>query len=244
MLLKKLGGAVGWAVDILLLDEDESKETKQGEKTLRERKAEAVECMAYVRDVLSRGGKGEIEEERLIGEEEYKRRRRNKEMEKANLPSISKPVLPPPRIASSETPSRATAKTHTSPAATEPATPISSLSKSPVLHPPTNSTSSNKPFSSVSSRVNQTPPPRSKPPMTKAPVIVEPKKLVPPWEHTPSNFSGDSPYAAESLPRLPPASTTATPRKSASYSIPRIPHPSTNETPPESTHADPLGVLR
>ena len=230
-------------MDVLLLDEDESKETKEGEKTLRERKAEAVECMAYVRDVLARGGKGEIEEERLVSEEEYKRRQKNKEKERANTPLSLKPVLPPPRLASSETTSHAAAKPRSTLTTTDPATPISSLTKTAVSYPSTtNPISSSTPVASFSSRINQTPQPKPKLTMTKAPVT-GPKKIIPPWEHTPSKFSDDSPYAGESLPRVPPASTPAPSRKPVDYSIPRIPPPAA-EAPPESTRADPLGVLR
>jgi TBC1 domain family member 5 len=236
MLLKSLGDAVGWAVDVLLLDEDESKEVKEGEKTMRERKAEAVQCMAYVRDVLSRGGKGEIDEERLVSGVEYQRRQRNKEERSSTLESrqslSSKPKPLPTRIASSDTTSHAAGRPRSVPTAT---TPIASLTKIPVPHPSPRLTSP-IPSNTFSSMANQAPQPRPQPVTTKA-AGSEPKNVVQPWERTP-RFSGDSPYTNESLPRFPPTSTVG------HGSMSRVSPSTTNTAPPESPHADPLGVLR
>lgn len=236
---------MGWAVDVLLLDDDGSKEAKEGEKTLRERKAEAVQCMAYVRDVLSRGGKGGIDQERLVSEE-YKRQQRNYEkegsstLESHHSPS-SKPVTISTGAVASATTSRATGKPRSAPIATSP---ISSLTKTPIPLTSPGLASSSTPLASFSSRANQTPQPRLKALTAKVPGS-EPKHVVQPGELAPSKFSGDSPYTNESLYRLPSSSTTHS-RDSADGrdSISRV-SPSTAEPPPpELPHADPLGVLR
>ena len=65
---RKLGDAVGWIVDTLLLDEGDVKDNP-GKKTLHKRKQEALESLAYVRDIL-KGTVSDIEEDRLVGEEE------------------------------------------------------------------------------------------------------------------------------------------------------------------------------
>ncbi|OBZ75172.1 TBC1 domain family member 5 [Grifola frondosa] len=76
-LQKKLGDSVAWIVDTLLLDEGEGTPDAQA-KTIQNRKREALECLSYVRDVL-KGTVTEVEEERLISEEESKRRAKTKE---------------------------------------------------------------------------------------------------------------------------------------------------------------------
>jgi TBC1 domain family protein 5 len=247
--LKTLGDAVGWAVDVLLLDEEVAQETKEGQKTLRQKKTEAVECMAYVRDVLSRGGKGEVDEERLVSEEEYRgRRQRKEETERADAapvhtePPPPKPVLPPPRIASSEGTSDSMAKPRTMLSTRDSTRPISSLTRTPVAPNQTPLTSSPNTLNiPLASRGNPVPRSRPKPPATTA---AEPKKVSPPWQHTRSNFSDNSPFASGSLPRLPPPSTTAPPRKPPDHSLSRSSPPNTNDTAHEPPRADPLGVLR
>ena len=77
---RKLGDAVGWIVDTLLLDEGELKDDA-AKKTLHKRKQEALESLAYVRDIL-KGTVVEVEDDRLVGEEEVKRR---KEKEKRQV---------------------------------------------------------------------------------------------------------------------------------------------------------------
>ncbi|OSX64831.1 hypothetical protein POSPLADRAFT_1123881, partial [Postia placenta MAD-698-R-SB12] len=78
---RRLGDSVGWIVDTLLLDE-ESPENEEQLKIIRSRKREALECLAYVRDVL-KGSVTEVEDERLVGEEERKRRQSLQEEEAA-----------------------------------------------------------------------------------------------------------------------------------------------------------------
>ncbi|GJE98099.1 RabGAP/TBC protein [Phanerochaete sordida] len=80
-LQRRLGDSVGWIVDTLLLD-DGSVDNQDRAKSIKERKREAVECLSYVRDVLKGSvPPSQIEEDRLVGEEELKARRA-KELEK------------------------------------------------------------------------------------------------------------------------------------------------------------------
>ena len=74
---KKLGKGLGWAVDALL----QSGESPE----IENRKREAVECLAYVRDVLNTAKvPTDLDEERLFGEEELNRlRAEKKEKEEA-----------------------------------------------------------------------------------------------------------------------------------------------------------------
>lgn len=239
MLLRRLGDAVGRAVDVLLLDED-SKEIRQSEKTLRERKTEAMQCMAYVRDVLSRGGEGEIDEKQLIKVDGYNSQRRDTNIERT---SSIEDIQPPPsnlvrRAASSETISHTTVgKPRSALTTTESATPVLSFTKT-TPHPPIGVTLPIRPLTSFSSRANQTPQPRLKPVPNKA-TRSGPKKVLP-WGQTPSTYSSDSPYAGESSHRFPSPSTTPS-HKVADPPI--SPLPNTAEAPPESPQADPLGVL-
>ena len=70
---KKLGDAVGLAVDALLQDEAEGLD-KDRLVAIKEKKREAIESLAYVRDVL-KDTVADIDEERLFGETEYRVRR-------------------------------------------------------------------------------------------------------------------------------------------------------------------------
>ncbi|KAF8636563.1 hypothetical protein AX17_003375 [Amanita inopinata Kibby_2008] len=62
---KRLGKALGWAVEVMLKEEGEVADKKR----LQREKKEALESVAYVRDVLLSDG-GEVEEERLYKREE------------------------------------------------------------------------------------------------------------------------------------------------------------------------------
>jgi TBC1 domain family protein 5 len=97
---KQLGKAVSWIVDALLQDEDGVKDKEQL-KSIQLKKREALESLAYVRDVLN-GGIARVEEERLWGEHEFGRRRSesaevttrnsdNSSFERLDRPQINKP---------------------------------------------------------------------------------------------------------------------------------------------------------
>jgi len=224
-LLKTLGDAVSWAVDVLLQDEETAKDTG---KSLAERKREAIECMAYVRDVMAQGGKGEIDEERLVGEEEYQRRKHQNTIANLPTPQPPKPAaqLPPVTIPRTESHARQKSSLGTK----EGFTPTSGLPRTP----PVSSNIPSEPLTRLSSGpITQLPKTKASkpPPLNMNP---PPKKVIPPWEHTPSNFSADSPYTA-SLPRLPPPLSTT----SRTFS----PQPSImSPSEPEAPKSDPLGV--
>ena len=76
---KRLGEALGWVVDVMLQDE-----SGQDLERLRERKRTALESLAYVRDVLM-GNAGELEDDRLFGEEEAWRRKLEAEAKASEL---------------------------------------------------------------------------------------------------------------------------------------------------------------
>ncbi|KAK2466961.1 hypothetical protein APHAL10511_001219 [Amanita phalloides] len=67
---KRLGEALGWVVDVMLQDESGVQDLER----LRRRRREALESLAYVRDALM-GEVCELEEDRLFGEEELRRKR-------------------------------------------------------------------------------------------------------------------------------------------------------------------------
>lgn len=69
---QRLGKSVSWIVDMLLQDEDGVKEPERL-KEIQGKKREALESLSYVRDVLN-GGVTKVEEERLWGEQEFRRR--------------------------------------------------------------------------------------------------------------------------------------------------------------------------
>jgi TBC1 domain family member 5 len=236
-LQRRLGDSVGWIVDTLLLDEADDQEQAKG---IRERKREALECLSYVRDVL----KGsvpttQIEEDRLVGEEELKRRRA-KSLEREGVAAMATkvereptnvgPALPPP--VATAPPSF---QPHTSTRRSQDHFTIgSSLTRVPV-----------KPAPAPSPAV------RSPSPTPTISVLAPNANAVPlaPWNHTRSTFM--SPQDLNSLPRMPSRpSAAASVRPSAGRSASSFPP---SQTPsgdtsardqPPSRHQDPLGVLR
>lgn len=216
-LLKTLSSAIGWAVDVLLLDDEEFKQT---DRPLDERKQEAIECMAYVRDVLAQGGKCEIDEERLVSGEEYKRRKQQNE---TSVPQMPKPVVHPPTLLNTRADDRV--KSLMSPAREDTFTPLSSLPRTPHASAPLSPDAISR-FSSQS--------------MTQSRMAVtgasSRRRIIPPWQHTPSDFSGDTPYTRAVLPRPPPPSSSG-------------PVPTKSPFPPsegslDHFHSDPLGAMR
>jgi hypothetical protein len=111
--------------------------------------------------------------------------------------------------------------------------PISSLTRIPIPHPLDSSASPEVPlfpFSRQGSRVAPSP----------IHTTDSPRKAIPPWEQTPSNFSSDTRFA---LPRLPPPSSTTPSWNPSDHKIvaPGSPVivPGASPEPPQS---DPLGV--
>lgn len=89
----RLGESLGWIVDVLLQDEGEA----QDRQRLANQKREALESLSYIRDVL-RGNATGLEEDRLIGEEEL-RRRKLKAQKEADGKILAGAVNIPPPIA-------------------------------------------------------------------------------------------------------------------------------------------------
>ncbi|KZS98922.1 RabGAP/TBC [Sistotremastrum niveocremeum HHB9708] len=226
LLLKQLSGAVGNAIDVLLQNDEDS--------AIHNKKREALECLDYVREVLGRGGTGEIDEERLYGETEYQKRReaaREKE-ERAKAEAM----------AAAKAKEEAAAKLRvTSPQA------VASFARAPSAIAPSRE---HRHRAALPPRDRHPPIALTRTPMT--PPILSPHanprvSPAPPWEHTPSNFSS-SPLA-DSLPRLPPASTST---RSIGKSSPASSYPphshhqmysNTEEPHKRSPPHDPLGVL-
>ncbi|KAG5654512.1 hypothetical protein H0H81_001153 [Sphagnurus paluster] len=91
---KRLGTSLEWIVDVLLQDEGESADPQR----LKKQKQEALESLSYIRDILI-GSVDEIEEERLVGEQEMLRRRSREGNAMQAVPRlVATDVPPPPRV--------------------------------------------------------------------------------------------------------------------------------------------------
>ncbi|KAF8921373.1 rab-GTPase-TBC domain-containing protein, partial [Mucidula mucida] len=88
---KRLGDSLSWIVDVLLLDESGTPDPG----LLKKKRREAVESLAYVRDVLVSNAT-DVEEDRLIGEEERKQRKAKAKMRENREPDVTAPSLPTP----------------------------------------------------------------------------------------------------------------------------------------------------
>ena len=222
---RTLGASVSWIVDTLLLDEDADESEERAQK-VKESKREALEALAYVRDVLL-SGSTEVDEERLMSEEEFKKRRRaqqEKEEQAATSTrreeprsSFDKAVISVPPVLKPATQRQATNAPRPRTVASHSALPSSSSSSfdSPRLEAPKSHRASS--FAATSPG-----------PDTKAP-----------WNYTKSSFSSPlGGFSAEvpSLAPLPRASTALTPPTTAVQSSP------SGQTPTSRLH-DPLGVL-
>ncbi|KDQ59571.1 hypothetical protein JAAARDRAFT_205600 [Jaapia argillacea MUCL 33604] len=243
-LQRKLGGSVTWIVDTLLQDEDAKDE--EAAKAVRGRKREALECLAYVRDVLN-GAVSEVEDERLVGEDEYKRRRAQAQQSyntatvrpsttstdgsniaQQQLPSVTlpQPAVPPTSFNESRV------RTH------------HARSSRDYFTAPSPSPPKPSPARSPSPNVNRSPATTPTPNANSAPIA--------PWNYTPSNFSG-TPSNLATLPRPPPRTSSSIlskrPSESALSYSPTPPASDSQEPPPtnvarRTVYQDPLGALR
>lgn len=223
---RTLGASVSWIVDTLLLDEDADESEGRAQK-VRESKREALEALAYVRDVLL-SGSTDVDEERLMSEEEFKKRRRaqqEKEEQAATVTSTRReePRSPFDKAVISVPP---VLKPATQPQATNAPRPRTVASHSA---PPSSSSSFDSPRLEA-----------SKSHRTSAFAATSPRQGgKAPWNYTKSAFSSrQSGFSAEvpSLAPLPRASTALTPPTAAVQSSP------SGQTPTSRLH-DPLGVL-
>jgi TBC1 domain family member 5 len=221
---RTLGASVSWIVDTLLLDEDDDK-SEERVKKVKESKREALEALAYVRDVLL-SGSTDVDEERLMSEEDFKKRRKaqqEKQEQEGPTSSFNKAII-------------------SLPPASRPAAPIQAVNA-----PRPRAVASHSALLSSPSSSFDTPRPGAPMASSKAPAFVvtsntqEAKPLQAPWNYTRSNFSSSIGFSAEvpSLAPLPRASTTLAP---PAVTVQNTPSPST-QTPPSSRLHDPLGAL-
>ncbi|EPQ58582.1 RabGAP/TBC [Gloeophyllum trabeum ATCC 11539] len=234
---KKLGVSVAWIVDTLLQDEDNRAEDDL--KSVQERKREALECLAYVRDVLTSGATF-VEEERLVGEEEFKRRKAKAQEE------------PPPE--SSARTAQEPLPVVTLPRPVAPPVPPSNESRPRPYHSgtadglaPSRSPPSARFARSPSPPVVRSPPPSRSSPAT--PMVLAPNTSgmpMAPWNYTKSSFSEPASHIA-TLPRPPPRVSTVSPSNYIAPSRPPVPDPPQVVSPTQGerreVQQDPLGAL-
>ena len=188
---RKLGDSVEWIVDTLLLDEGDSGTSDK--ESIRKRKQEALESLAYVRDAL-KGNVTDLQEERLIGEEERRRRdakeRLDQEKEAQRQRDIEQSAPKPPQPAAAP------------PSPTRPQSIATSRSSSAISSAPLATARSPPKFGTIaSSHPSSLPSPRFPPtPASQKPIA--------PWNYTRSDFSSNS-SPITSLPRIPPPTSTA-----------------------------------
>ena len=204
-LQRKLGDAVGLAVDALLQDED-AKHDAETLKRIKNRKREAVESLAYVRDVL-KGTTTEVDEERLYGEEEYVRRRSSSSLSGRNEtdPNRSPPPRPPEPVVAAPPPSEHRRQRST-PTAQTSSYPITSLPRTPAVvqsHRPRQEPIATERAGNASTL------PRQKVDSQQSNSTLQTDQYHAPWNYTRTNFSTPAvDYTA--LPRPPPR-TSLTP---------------------------------
>jgi TBC1 domain family member 5 len=232
---KKLGESVGWIVDTLLQDEEGVTDPERLQH-IKQRKREALECLAYVRDVLN-GTVTQVEDDRLVGEEELTRRQNlaiQKESARfsASSGNSKMQIEPPPAAAASSVPGTGVRtrdmglsssqnpftclpeeSAHIIPRSTVPIAPRPKVG--PSRSQPATSLARSPPGSSV----------LSSPPNSFA-------------SRPASNFGAPSPQMSTALPRRPPPTSSAprgqSPAREALVG---------NGTKRRSTVQDPLGVL-
>ncbi|KAF8274226.1 rab-GTPase-TBC domain-containing protein [Lactarius quietus] len=212
---RTLGASVSWIVDTLLLDGD-ADQSEEHAKKVRESKREALEALAYVRDLLI-SGSTDVDAERLMSEEEFKKRRKVQLEHAATSTdeprsSFNENVISPPPVSKSAAPI---------PGANAPR-PRAVASHSVVSSPPSSSFDS----------------PRLGGSRATVPAVQEHKSRAP-WNYTRSNFPSPlGGFSAEvpSLAPLPRASTGLTPPAAV------LQNSQPTQTPPSRLH-DPLGVL-
>lgn len=215
---RTLGASVSWIVDTLLLDGD-ADQSEERTKKVRESKREALEALAYVRDVLI-SGSTDVDEERLMGEEEFKKRQKaQQEKEEHAATSFNENVISLPPVSRSAAPILGTNAPRPRAVASHPVVPS----------PPNSSFDSPRLGGSMGSRATA---------FAVMPAMQESKSRAP-WNHTGSSFSSPSGgFSAEvpSLAPLPRASTGSTPPATT------VLNSQPTQTPPSRLH-DPLGVL-
>ncbi|OCH89093.1 RabGAP/TBC [Obba rivulosa] len=237
---KRLGESVEWIVDALLQDEGGAAD-EENKKAIRNKKREALESLSYVRDVL-KGIVTDVDEERLVSEEEWSRRR-SKEREEGEA-----------REAAAALSRQGNTPTPPQPAAAAPAPAVRSPPVAPRTVPDYFSTRQiplPTPPQSVSPPIAQAPRPTPLSSTFTSYAINRDPNFNPtsfaPWNHTRTDFSGDNtPIAA--LPRPPPRTSIAPVRDgrpTVAYGIPASPEAniSRDQAPRRVVQHDPLGAI-
>ncbi len=215
-LQKKLGDATGWIVDTLLLDDGDVKDDT-GRKTIQKRKQEALESLAYVRDIL-KGTVDDIDAERLLGEEEGKRRRDKERREREAAAALSRktstphPPMPAASVSIEARPQGVAVRRsqesfipHGSSS-----NPLTNPAPAPVVAHPPGQPNRPPPLSSVPSLPASQPFPHPISPQATRPPNSNLPTFNAPWNYTKSAFSSsESPIA--NLPRVPPRTSTVLP---------------------------------
>lgn len=246
-LRKRVGDAVGVAVDSLLLDEGEDRDGGTL-KSIRERKREALESLSYIRDVL-RGSSMELNEERLYGEIEFRRRkekRRTSEVTEAltlqRSASHSPPLRPPePAAAKQTSASERSDRSDVPPSLPKPSHPLVSLPRSPPVFRSTFDSSAGRSHATRQSIGQSATLPRHVGAPVSSRTGPSPQYFAP-WNHTRSSFSSPNLDTA-TLPRPPPRTSSSSVRPT--YPPVGPTSSGVSDQPPRQRQAstDPLGVV-
>lgn len=223
---RRLGDSVGWIVDTLLLQDEGDEESA---KKVKERKREALECLSYVRDVLKGSVRpSQVEDDRLVGEEELKRRRAKaaaKAPPPAPVAERVQQVLSPPRPAATASPAYHTLPHSAARRTQDYFTVGPALTRTPPVKPPIPAQRAPSPTPTVS-------------------VLPPNSNAVPlaPWNYTRSAFasSGATPW----MPSRPSVAASARPPRPQNTPQPPVvaPMPEVQKSPP--AQQDPLGALK
>ncbi|KLO18816.1 hypothetical protein SCHPADRAFT_844411 [Schizopora paradoxa] len=246
-LRKRVGDAVGVAVDSLLLDEGEDRD-EVTLKSIRERKREALESLSYIRDIL-RGPSLELNDERLYGEIEYRKRKdkqRSAEVKETltlqRSASHSPPLRPPEPAASKQTSASERSDRSDIPSSPpKPSHPLVSLPRSPPVIRSTFDSSTARPHSTRQSIGQSATLPRHVGASTTSRTGPPPQYFAP-WNHTRSSFSSPN-FDSANLPRPPPRTSSSSIRPTYPPVGPSSSGSSDQAPRQRQASTDPLGVV-
>ncbi|KAF9451081.1 RabGAP/TBC [Macrolepiota fuliginosa MF-IS2] len=211
---KQIGDSLGWIVDVLLQDEEET----ENRQRLKKERREAIESLAYIRDVLISDAMV-LEDDRLVGEEEGLRRKAKIQRQETGTTTTVGPVSggalesSPPKPESSKIVS--------------PPAPLPVIDSGPKTTG--NRRRSQGSMSGMSVSHSHTPPVPAD-----AGAAAGGGPTLAPWNYTRSTFSGHTVLPSASLPRPPPPTSRSLRRTG-------------DQTPTRgegSGYSDPLGAMR
>lgn len=175
---KQIGDSLGWIVDVLLQDEEDT----ENEQRLKKEKREAIESLAYIRDVLISDSMV-LEDDRLFGEEEASRRKTRAHRQEASGTTMTSVESAPPKAGVLK--------------------PVSLPAPLPVIDSRPRMTANR---SRSQGMLSGTAFPQSRAPSKSgnAEGTVGGGPALAPWNYTRSSFSGMTALPSASLPRPPP----------------------------------------